>query len=443
MANSGIFLVLCFTIAASGVPDQAKPALSDAERHHLQCYVKRLLFDNKSEGRYCCIQPDAAKKSCAIVSSSGVMLKFNLGAEIDKHDYVIRLNNAPIQNYSNYVGQKISIRFGHKGAPYHGEPPEYHINEQYYKCKTLNWFRGKYEIRRSQYDAFVGGFPDLQVVPYHCESYVVMKLLRNIFPGMLGRRIQGNADPTSGASAIILALSSCEKVVLYGMTNTLYDDDISYHYYGPFKKRHRTDHFSFDAEKDLWWRLSGTPVSEAIRQGWVTLPGLRSVSGCENVSSTPPLFVVPWQEEGKSPQVELMLREKQLTLLQQLKENWTKKDRQHYLRMLKHYETLNRSERMLFTTRLHYKQLEDVERLLQEHHPSLRLQHIVYRSGEKTRSRKEKANRARKKKKKEQALQAKRLELSVVMLVSFLLTFSFLYAATRYFCRKPKNKHNE
>jgi len=48
--------------------------------------------------------------SCALVFSSGRLIHSNLGAEIDSHQCVIRLNNAPVKKYEHYVGSRTTLR---------------------------------------------------------------------------------------------------------------------------------------------------------------------------------------------------------------------------------------------------------------------------------------------------------------------------------------------
>lgn len=49
--------------------------------------------------------------SCAVVGNSGILLNRNYGALIDAHEFVIRLNNARVDNYESKVGKKTSISF--------------------------------------------------------------------------------------------------------------------------------------------------------------------------------------------------------------------------------------------------------------------------------------------------------------------------------------------
>lgn len=50
------------------------------------------------------------KGEVAVVGSSGNLLKRELGAVIDRHDIVIRMNDAPTKGYHKHVGAKTTIR---------------------------------------------------------------------------------------------------------------------------------------------------------------------------------------------------------------------------------------------------------------------------------------------------------------------------------------------
>lgn len=47
---------------------------------------------------------------CAIVGNSGVLLENEYGSFIDSHDFVLRMNAAPIEGYQKYVGSKTTMR---------------------------------------------------------------------------------------------------------------------------------------------------------------------------------------------------------------------------------------------------------------------------------------------------------------------------------------------
>lgn len=49
-------------------------------------------------------------RSCAVVGSSGSMLRHNYGKEIDRHTAVIRFNEAPTRGFERHVGSRTTLR---------------------------------------------------------------------------------------------------------------------------------------------------------------------------------------------------------------------------------------------------------------------------------------------------------------------------------------------
>lgn len=54
--------------------------------------------------------PVTGARSCALVGSSGGLLRERYGAEIDAHDLVLRFNDAPTRGFEAVVGQKATLR---------------------------------------------------------------------------------------------------------------------------------------------------------------------------------------------------------------------------------------------------------------------------------------------------------------------------------------------
>uniref|UniRef100_A0A8C5WS84 Lactosylceramide alpha-2,3-sialyltransferase n=1 Tax=Laticauda laticaudata TaxID=8630 RepID=A0A8C5WS84_LATLA len=83
-------------------------------------------------------------KRCVVVGSSSVLRGLELGSTLNHFDIVIRLNDAPVQGYTNDVGNKTTIRMTYpEGAPL--SPDEYFQNSLFvavlFKTVDFAWLK--------------------------------------------------------------------------------------------------------------------------------------------------------------------------------------------------------------------------------------------------------------------------------------------------------------
>ncbi|KAK6924615.1 Glycosyl transferase family 29 [Dillenia turbinata] len=130
---------------------------------------------------------------CAVIGNSGDLLKTKFGKEIDTFDVVIRENGAPIENYTEYVGQKSTFRLLNRGS-----------------AKALDKVAELYEsgketliIKTTIHDIMN---KMIREVPITNPVYL-----------MLGASFGSSAKGT-GLKALEFALSTCESVDMYGFT---------------------------------------------------------------------------------------------------------------------------------------------------------------------------------------------------------------------------------
>lgn len=50
-------------------------------------------------------------ETCAVVGNGGSLLLYRLGAAVDAHDVVIRLNGGPTKSFEQHVGRKTTFRY--------------------------------------------------------------------------------------------------------------------------------------------------------------------------------------------------------------------------------------------------------------------------------------------------------------------------------------------
>ncbi|XP_078684291.1 CMP-N-acetylneuraminate-poly-alpha-2,8-sialyltransferase-like [Branchiostoma floridae x Branchiostoma belcheri] len=71
--------------------------------------LKRCLKDVARKKECSAITPIRHYSTCALVGNSGILLNSSCGDEIDSHDFVIRFNLGPLQDYSTDVGRNVNM----------------------------------------------------------------------------------------------------------------------------------------------------------------------------------------------------------------------------------------------------------------------------------------------------------------------------------------------
>jgi len=150
-------------------------------------------------------------ESCAVVGSSGHMLKFQNGREIDAHEMVFRFNSAPTLGFEKHVGMKTTHRltntrnFGFRESD--AENVYIHIRN----AASL-----KMLMRRRQHN------PLEKIYSVHPAWH---RYMDRTFKYLT----------TSGLNGIMLALHRCRRVNLYGF-HVHPEMGAIYHYYNPDDK---------------------------------------------------------------------------------------------------------------------------------------------------------------------------------------------------------------
>jgi hypothetical protein len=88
---------------------------------------------------------------------------------------------------------------------------------------------------------------------------------------------------SSGAIGMLVALSLCTLTHAYDMTPSDATKDAPYHYYNDTTKGHGPVHGNWDAEHDLWLKLTTTPTEVARRTGITEYVGFPNVVCQEKV----------------------------------------------------------------------------------------------------------------------------------------------------------------
>ncbi|CAI8616221.1 unnamed protein product [Vicia faba] len=170
---------------------------------------------------------DKKYSSCAVVGNSGILLNRNYGSLIDAHEFVIRLNNARVDNYENKVGKKTSISFVnsnilHLCARRTGcfcHPYGANVPIVMYICQAVHFL--DYTVCNASHKSpLLVTDPRFDVLCSRIVKYYSLK--RFVEETGKGLELWGSAHDgalfhySSGMQAVMLALGVCDKVSLFG-----------------------------------------------------------------------------------------------------------------------------------------------------------------------------------------------------------------------------------
>ncbi|XP_008435221.1 alpha-N-acetylgalactosaminide alpha-2,6-sialyltransferase 1-like [Poecilia reticulata] len=211
---------------------------------------------------------------CAVVGTGGILNGSKMGAEIDAHDYVFRMNAAVVEGYEEDVGNRTSVyvhtahsitaspifyrKFGYKAAP-HDEGIKYVLIPE--GLRDFQWLNavikgervaeGDYRNRNAR-TYYSGQYNETRFYVLHQDF---LRYVRNRFlkSGNLNRGYWAIVRPTNGAFAIFTALHVCDTVSAYGFMTDDYSKYSNYY----FQKYLKTNvvffaNHDYIMEKNLW-----------------------------------------------------------------------------------------------------------------------------------------------------------------------------------------------
>jgi beta-galactoside alpha-2,3-sialyltransferase (sialyltransferase 4A) len=205
---------------------------------------------------------------CAVVGNSGNLKDSNYGFSIDSHDYVFRMNNAPLEGYEKDVGSKTSFNVAHSNTElFHDYGPATEhlvviadLATQYANESGHNDYTKKVATALKLFtdQVYPGAFrktimprtPFLEGTHFPENISQLEGNVRIINPQFLyyvysswfdPQALETNAYPSIGFKTLILAFHMCDDIDIYG--------------FGANKKTGRWDHYYNEG-----YPLSGPPT---------------------------------------------------------------------------------------------------------------------------------------------------------------------------------------
>lgn len=258
-------------------------------------------------------------RTCAVVSSSGVLTRHNHGPAIDKADLVIRFNAAPLKGMEAMVGRRDDLRFVNNNFPARALASAGHLrgsgNSRNNMVVNLHgkWYQ---PLNNTTYvtipmapipdvEAFADEFPKVEFDETSKDLHESLSKTLRILYGREWFSSAGNGCssislPTTGGVGMVVALSICDEVRAYGMAATPPSRYSPHHYYDdsdllrgstmatPTNSRGLANtqnfHCSFAAEKDLWRKLATNSAADIDKSDVATIPGFSQYT-----CSSPPI----------------------------------------------------------------------------------------------------------------------------------------------------------
>jgi len=168
----------------------ATPTLNPDHKELLEFLFRK--FPKEKTG----VDPFAGARTCAIVGNSGNLTGSRQGAEIDAHDAILRMNEAPTAGYETDVGSRTTIVLTNANKmPTIVSGDVHFITYCDQIPETLNTIN-KFLSRKTLF-----GFKSINV-------------LDNAF--FFSLKPYSKSKPSTGLAAVAMALAGCEEVDLYG-----------------------------------------------------------------------------------------------------------------------------------------------------------------------------------------------------------------------------------
>ncbi|XP_078620721.1 alpha-N-acetyl-neuraminyl-2,3-beta-galactosyl-1,3-N-acetyl-galactosaminide alpha-2,6-sialyltransferase-like [Branchiostoma floridae x Branchiostoma japonicum] len=190
-------------------------------------------------------------KVCALVSTSGHVLNYTAGQEIDQTDCVIRMNNSPVNGFTKHVGTRTTVRVvTHSSFVYaFNEITNITLNEK--RSKVVVW--GPDDTMRTDgtgktYNHLFKMANDSKDVEFYMLTPGRMHYSHQLFDKETGLKRDSRHEIflSTGWFTMILATEMCDHVKVYGMSSvdSCRDPKVypaAYHYFQAEKIKYKKE----------------------------------------------------------------------------------------------------------------------------------------------------------------------------------------------------------
>lgn len=204
--------------------------------------------------------------SCAVVGNSGTLLNSQYGDLIDKHEFVIRLNNAKTERFEKKVGSKTNISFINSNILHqcsrrescHCHPYGETVPIVMYICQPIHVLdytvckpshRAPLVITDPRFDVLCA-----RIVKYYSVKKFLEEKTREGFVDWSKAHEGSLFHYSSGMQAVMLAVGICEKVSVFGFGKL----NSTKHHYHTNQKAELKLH-DYEAEYRLYHDLENNP----------------------------------------------------------------------------------------------------------------------------------------------------------------------------------------
>ncbi|XP_006815933.1 CMP-N-acetylneuraminate-poly-alpha-2,8-sialyltransferase-like isoform X2 [Saccoglossus kowalevskii] len=259
----------------------------DQNKLDRRCCPQKLNFGTESE-TYMEMVKDfytiEQQKSCAIVGNGGILTHSGCGSEIDQHDFVMRLNLAPVSGYEKDVGGKtnftavnnVIIHRFYENIQKRNQKMHRYVNQLKDLKDSILWFGYN---KSAKVPAMGNANNKMQTILRTTKmnpskmKYQLAYSIVPVWPTIISRAWNTSQGTSEGYIVFTLATLFCDKIDLYGFWPFHIGpqgNPVSHHYYDQ-RSRYTKKKQTMPNENKVLLELNRR---EIIR--WVTSPCVTS-----------------------------------------------------------------------------------------------------------------------------------------------------------------------